>query len=261
MKVFGPLELTDIIKNLKIEIHSEDPEFSPENIGSVYFNSNLNTLRLNTGSSWVSIMISNTDESNGLITTLGRTWINEDLSINPSNFNNEFKNVYGLDGNSSLFDVLKLLDSAITSLKDLGLESIPKFSTFNVRPYDLLQFNGDTFSNIKYSDFVNSLELTFQNIADVSTDLQFSSGDILVFGNDKFIPKKIYFEYTNTSLGNTFSVTHNLGKRYVAVTPINLSTNTLYNGIYSINYLNNNSFTITFTESIRPKLLIWSAPI
>jgi len=101
------------------------------------------------------------------------------------------------------------------------------------------------FPSIVYTN-ANSLTLTFSSA---------QSGDVAVVGSSSMDG---YYLHTQSSASTTWVVDHNLGSKYLCVTPIDAS-NISYVGRYDypeITYNNNNTLTLTFSSPVSGRAVV-----
>ncbi len=249
LKLFGDARII----NAKIE-HGIIPEFTSDDLGRLLVNDS--SLYFNDGNSWVTFQISN-NSSQPLIDTLGRNWINEDLSFNPTPFN-ALDNISGLDADDTLFDVIAALDAAISSINSLDFSDLNDVHFGSLEDGDVIFYNGATFTNISLNDLASS-HLTFSSMNLSDTDIStYESGDMLVYSttDEKLVNRKTYAEYTNLASNTTFIVSHNLGVKHCLVQVINAETHTLVTANYGVTFDTINQLTVTVSPAIPVKILL-----
>ena len=256
--IYGDITLINgRINNLLTEVGSSLPIFASTDVGRIFFNNSDGTLAVNDGNEWVTIQFSNTTDSNPLLTTLGRNWINNDLSFNPTPFNN-LENIHGLTANDSLFSVIAALDTAITTLSQQHLANLGDvaFGTLNVG--DIVFWSGTKFSNISMNNLASSrLSLFTSSLKDVQVS-SYSAGDILVFSTNtnKLVNKQMMYTFTSTASDNAFAVDHNLGIQYPFVQIINYATSTSITTGYTITYTDHNSLSVVLSTPAPVVILV-----
>lgn len=258
-QVFGDLKfINSRSKNFKLELLSDDPNFISDEIGRLYFNFN-GSLRVNDGNEWITVQFSNNSQ-NPLVDSLGRNWLNDDLSFNPTPFNDEFNNVNDLTSNDTLYDVLKQLDRAISTNGNTTFSTLSDVRIDNPQAADVIIIGNDgNITNINLNTLANErLNLSSDKLSDFKVS-QRQPGDIFKFSNNenKFVNTKIYFEYTNTSSNiRFFSVQHNLNQQYCFVQVINPQTNFLIRD-YQVTFPDVNRLEVTLTNASPVKILVF----
>lgn len=257
-KIYGDVTyINSRSKNLSLELFETDPLFLPDEVGRLFFNINSSSIRVNNGSEWITVQFSNNSE-NPLIDSLGRNWLNPDLSFNPIPFN-DFNNVNNLTSNDTLFSVLAQLDSAISTNSDIKFSTLSDVVLANPQAADVIIIGTDgTLTNINLNSLANErLNLSSDKLSDYDiTDRR--AGDIIKFSNDKnkFVNTKTYFEYTNTSNNEYYNVQHNLNQRYCFVQVINPQTNNSISN-YSINFFDENNLIVSLSTPAPVKILVF----
>lgn len=254
-KVYGDLDLQNgRILNLKIELVETTPTFDLEEKGRLIFVNSENAFKINTGSEWITIQFSNTN-NNPLLITLGDNWINDDSSFNPVPFN-ALDNIEGLTSNDSLFSVFVKLDEAISSIETINIDDLQNVNFANLTLGDIVFFNGENFSNASLNDLANTvMQLPIEKLSNVNKDGNFLNGQFLVYKDNFWINKKVYFEYTNFAANTNFAITHNLDTRFCTVQVIDLNTFRTINDAVVI-YDSVNKCTVILTESKPIKVLL-----
>lgn len=241
------------IINAKIEDGSL-PTFTVDDEGRLFVYNH--ELYFNDGSKWSTFQLSN-NSSQPLIDTLGRNWINEDLSFNPTDFN-ALGNITGLTSNDTLFDVFVALDAAISNVSSLNFSDLGDVDFSSMVAGDIIFFNGTTFTNITLNDLASSqLNFSSQNLSD--TDIEdYASGDVLVYSeiDAKLVNRKTFAEYTNLASNTTFVVPHDLGVRHCIVQVINAQTNVLITSDYGVTFDSVDQLTVTVSPAIPVKILV-----
>lgn len=255
--VFGDLELfgTARIINLKVE-SATLPTFDENDYGRLIANGS--ALFFNDGEKWSTFQFSN-NSSEPLIDTLGRNWINEDFSFNPTAFN-ALDNISGLTSNDTLFDVISSLDAAISNIDGLSVEDLSDVNFSNIQIGDLFFYNGSGFSNIDLNALADAkLNLTTEKLKDIDISNDgYASGQTLVYStaDEKLLNQQFYAEYTNTAVNDTFVVTHNLGIKHCIVQIVNMQTHELVTSSYGVTFDNINQLTVTLVTPIGVKILM-----
>jgi hypothetical protein len=256
---YGDIELLNSsIYNLKVETLSTDPTFETTDTSRIYFNNTTNTYRYNNGSNYVDLSLPNNFMA--LINSLGNNWINEDFTFNPTPFN-DLNTISGLTSNSSLYNVIVQLDTAIhnlavPSLADLDDVTVPtNIEAGNILFYDT---DGYTFTDIN-TLIENYSTLGINNLKDVvTTDAQ--NGGALIFNSStnqySILQTAIIIEDYYNETDHT--ITHDLGIMYVGVQIVNPDTNTIITQA-TVTYVDENSFNIVLATA-QPILVILTVP-
>lgn len=250
--IYGDITLINgRILNLKTELGSSLPTFVTTDVGRLFFDNSDNTLKINDGSSWVTLQFSNTNTSSPLLVTLGQNWINMDLSFNPTPFN-ALDNIDGLTSNDSLFSVIAALDSAITDIGSQRLIDLDDTSFGSLAPGDIIFWTGTIFSNASLNTLADSyLDISTTSLNDIESIAPYSSGDSLVYSEaaGALVNRKSSFTYTNTASDTAFLIEHNLGTKYPLVQIINYQTGMSIISNYSISYDDVNTLTLTLNTA------------
>jgi hypothetical protein len=256
--IYGDITLINgRILNLKSELGTSLPTFNSNDVGRLFFVSTDGTLRVNDGNEWVTIQFSNTENSSPLLVTLGTNWINNDLSFNPTPFN-DLDNISGLTANSTLYSVIAALDAAITGLSSQHLADLGDTAFGSLAAGDIVIWSGTAFTNISLNNLAESrLTLNTTSLKDVTQLDAYVPGDVLVFSasEEKFANRQVSYTYTNTATDSEFLISHQLGVRYPLVQIINYATNTSITTGYSISYDGANELTLTL-DTAAPVIVI-----
>ena len=260
MQYYHNIELKNSkITNLVIDPLPDDPMFDVDEAGRLYFNTSTQTLRLNTGTEYVSISLpANFDN---LTSVLGANWITTDYRFIPDPFN-EFQNVDDLDGNSSLFDVLKQFDVAISGVTNSSLMDLSDvIVTDMLNAGNVIYYNGENFTFSSIDDVISNYgNLTLSSLTDIDvTDAQpndslfydainqvYKSGSIILTIND-------YQNVTN------HSIEHNLNRKYVPVTVINRNDDSIITNAI-VTYVDNNQIDIALPNPTPITVVITAPP-
>lgn len=253
--IYGDLTLFGDARiiNAKIEDGSL-PTFTADDEGRLFVYNH--ELYFNDGSKWSTFQLSN-NSSEPLIDTLGRNWINEDLSFNPTDFNN-LDNITGLTANDTLFDVFVALDAAISNVSSLNFSDLEDVNFSSLAAGDIIFYNGTSFSNITLNDLASSqLNFSSENLSDTSI-VDYASGDVLVYSeiDSKLVNRKTFAEYTNLAANTSFIVSHDLGVKYCIVQVINAQTDALVTSDYGVIFDSVDQLTVTVTPAIPVKILV-----
>lgn len=214
--VYGDLKLLNgRIYGLKLEPVDTIPTFTPgEDIGSIIFDTNEGAVKVWDGAALHTLQFSN-NTSDPLLDTLGRNWIEHDLSFNPTDFNS-FDNISGLTANDTLFDVFAGLDAAISNVRVLNfMELQDVYLPSNATSGDVLILQGSgnfTVTSMSFTDLIAfHTTLGITDLTDYK-GYDLASGDHLIFQSrvGGFVNHKIYEQYENTAIRSTFTVNHSL---------------------------------------------------
>lgn len=259
-KHYGDIEVINgEILNLKVETLDTTPEFTSDDLSRIIFTKDEGALKVNDGSEWITVQFSNSS-SQPLVDTLGKQWINNDSTLDPTQFN-DFHNITDLTSNDSLFTVLKQLDQAIAKNNASAFTSLPDVHLANPQQGDVIILGNNGITNINLTTLAAArLSLKSSDLKDVKLTAPLKSGQILKYSTtaNAFVNASCYFEYLNSAANTTFVVAHNLNKQHVFVQVINLLTNKLVTDNYTVTYNTANSLTVTVTPSIGVKVLVWS---
>jgi hypothetical protein len=256
---YGDIELLNSsIYNLKVESLSVDPTFETTDISRIYFNNTTNTYRYNNGTSYIDLSLPNNFMA--LIDSLGDNWINPDFTFNPTPFN-ALNTISGLTSNSSLYNVIVQLDTAIHNLAVPSLADLNDVTVPNpIEPGDILFYdtNGYTFTDIN-TLIENYSTIGVNNLKDVNiTNAQ--NGGALIYNTateqysilqTAIVIQDFYNETDHT-------ITHDLGIMYVGIQIVNPETNTVITQA-TITYVDENSFNIVLATA-QPILVILTVP-
>lgn len=228
MQYFGDIEIINgSILNLKVENVSSLPTFSAEDSGRLLFNVTDGILILNDGTSYVNLSLPL--NLNNIIDTLGSNWVTTEFGFNPAGFA-DFTNVVNLTGNSSLFDVLNQLDTAISEKLTNNLVDLQDIvETSGLSEGDALYYNGTDFTFGNISDLlINYGNLEINDLKNVDI-VDIAAGDGLFYSAEqsKFVNRNIVFSYTDLESTLAHSIVHTLGVQYCGITLIDRVTNTL----------------------------------
>jgi hypothetical protein len=250
----GPLSGA-IFENLET-----DPDFSLADTGRVYFNKVSNTLKLNNGTLYLDITIP--ANFNNLVSTLGTNWVNQDYTFNPTDFN-ELTNVEGLTSNSTLFNVIQQLDSAIVNINDLNLTNLADVvTTSELEDGQVMYFNGTEFTFFSIDDIVSNFgNLKLASLKDFNTS-NLVDGSSLFYNEQSseyvaYTPFQTIQDLQSTIIHN---INHTLNVRYCNVTLVNPLDNSLITTAQVI-FTDVNSITITLTVAGPVIALVSSSPL
>jgi hypothetical protein len=256
---FGDIELLNSsIYNLKVESLNADPIFVNTDISRIYYNNTSNTYRFNNGTEYVDLSLPNNFMA--LIDSLGSNWINEDFTFNPTPFN-ALNTISDLTSNSSLFDVIVQLDTAIhnlavPSLADLEDVTVPdNLAAGYVLFYDT---DGYTFTDLT-TLITNYSTFGVKDLSDVNNETLVNGGSLVYNSSTQtynVVQTCIVIDDFYNITDHT--ITHDLGVQYVAVTVVNPQSNqTITNA--TITYVDENSFNVTLPTA-QPILVILTVP-
>lgn len=249
-KLYGDLNLVNgSVLNLRVEQkHDSDVVFDANDIARIYFSLDSNELMLNDGTKY--IPISFPSNFSNLLTTLGNTWVSSKLTFNYKAFSN-FNNVSNLTADSSLFDVLKQLDSSIKNQSNLKMSDLTDFTpNEKVAEGYIVYFNGNNYTTSDLDTLIkNFADLYLGDLGDVDLTNQ-SNGSILVYSKtSKTYESKIFqFSYENVDSNTQFLIDHNLGIQYCSVTVIDRTNSQKINDA-TITYLNENQLVVNLNTS------------
>lgn len=219
----GGVNIEDgVIKDFVIETLSTPPQFDASKIGQFTFSISDKVLRFNTGESLVALTASLSENPN-LISALGSNWLNEDLSFNPTDFN-ELSTITGLTTNDSLFDVIAQIDDALSNISNVTIEDIDVSEVVASDMSVLAILGGDLlFVTIEQVLEGSTISLNFDNLDGFNiTDT--TTGNMVIFKDDELVSKTTHFYYENLSQNGSHLITHNLGFQFCSVFCINPAT-------------------------------------
>jgi hypothetical protein len=259
MKYFDDITLVGgSIHNAIIENLNQDPTFVDTDAGRLYFNSSSDTLRLNNGTEYIDVTLPT--NFSALITTLGNNWITADFGFNPTPFNS-LNNVSGLTANSTLFDVISALDTAISSSDGNALTSLSDVvETTELTTGDLVFYNGANFTFASVDDIIENYgQIKIGSLADVSAATP-TDGAVLVYSAGTQTYNAVNPFYITQDLQNTtnHTINHTLGTTFCAVTVINASNGQIINNA-TITLASENVVSIALV-SAAPVIVILMAP-
>jgi len=260
MKLYGNIELiSGKIINLVIdEVETLDitdtstPNKIIVNNNKLYFNDGISGYRL--------LQFSENEYNSPVITSLG-PWFNEDLSFNPTEFNN-LDNVSDLTSNDSLFTVIQQLDEAISNVTQSNVSDLNDVMINSVADGDILLSVSNTFVNIPISQAIlNFGDVRIYNAQDFEESTTIQHNDILSWNSTslKFNNKKCFYRYSSSYSQSSYIVTHSLGIQYCMVECINKSSNQkIKSSDYDVVYNNSNYLTITFNTDVIAEIVVFS---
>lgn len=254
---YGDIELANAkIYNLKVEGLNEDPTFSADELSRIYFNTVTNTYRFNNGAGYVDLSLPN--NFSAFAASMG-SWINADFTFNPTPFNS-FNTITGLTSNSSLFDVLSQLDSA------LGQVSSPKLGDLNgvvisddIADGDIMHYDGTNYSFASVDTLIeNYSTLGILSLKDVNKAIV--DGGSIVYNTDS---KQFDIKQTTVLIQDYYNdtshaISHGLGVRYLGISVINRDTGNLISNA-DVTFLDENSLNITLPNPA-PIVVILTIP-
>lgn len=260
MKTIGDIELVGgSILNLNAESLATDPAFTADDEGRIIYNTTTNEYRFNNGSEWVAFQSDAVSSSTTLRDTLGTEWVNSNFSFNPTQLN-LFDNVSGLTSNSSLYDALNQLDSAITtSLNVTKLQDVDLDFTSGLEVNNIVYYNGSEFVN----GTVNDLDLVELDLSELD-DVTFSSlkaNEIAAYNGSEWVNRPLVYTFDDLSGANqVFNVNHNLGTRFVSVTIFDRALGGVKtldpSSLTSIVMSDDNNLTVTLNRNTRVTILV-----
>lgn len=152
MKYYGDIELVNgKIINFKIDPRETLPESVSDDEGKLIYNLQNKQLYYSTGEEFLPLQVASED-SEPLITSLGREWLNPDYSFNPTPFNN-LTFVSGLASTDSLLTVIQKIDQALVEIDDIDLNDINGVNVENPSAGDVLYFDGENWKNVPIGEF------------------------------------------------------------------------------------------------------------
>lgn len=246
MKYYGDIDLQGggYILNLKVEKVNSIPSFLAEDEARmIYFNKEL---YLNDGNEYISLNFPSS--INNINNLLGNEWVNSDYTFKPSTFNT-LNNVSNLTSDSSLFDVITQLDSAIKNYNNFKLDDLEDVTVpTNINNGNILYYNGSvyTFTNINQI-ITNYADLNLNIIKNIDfSNLQ--NNYIMVYNSttEKYEFKKAFYNYEDLSSNTLHTVKHDLGQKYCLVQIIDRSTDTIIKDA-TITFLDQNTLTVELT--------------
>jgi hypothetical protein len=212
------------IINMVLESTVNPPSFSSAKAGEFSFSTSDRVLRFNDGEQLIALNTTISEDPN-LKASLGANWLNEDLSFNPVPFN-DLPNIDGLDGTSSLFDVIEQMADLIDDTSTITIEEID-VSAVVTTDMSVIAYNAGQLIFVEIEQVLegSQFSLTFDNLKGFDiTDV--SRGNMLMFNEHaNLVSRDVSFTYTVFTPSFAHTIQHNIGSQYCAVFCIDPATN------------------------------------
>lgn len=264
MKYYGDLELVNgSIINLIAERVPSNPTFTADDEGKIIFNTSQKAYFFNNGSAWLRFEVANALSDN-LIDALGDNWINPDRSFNPSAFNS-LDNISGLGTNSSLFDVVSQLDTAITDAQTVtnivGVDL--NFDEDDLDDRYVIYYDGAVWT-VGSIDELDRQTIQLDELEDVQISGQCDC-EVLSFDLDSelWINRKVYHKFQDsTGSNNEWIVNHEFGIKYCSVTVVDANTDIILKDseIDEILLLDENRVRVKTVADRAVIIMVYAAP-
>lgn len=257
MKYYGDIELiSGEIINLKInEVDTININDTSKVRQLVVYNGEL---YFNDGTTFRVLQFSDTNTSSPLVSSLG-DWFNDDLSFNPTPFN-EFDSVSGLNAESSLLDVLTQMDAAITGVTQDAIGDLNNVLLTSLVDGDILLNVSDNFVNINLAEAISNYgNITILNCNDFDTSATLQNNDLIGWDSteEKFTNKRCFYRYSSNSSETQYIITHNLGKRFCIVEVFSKTSNEKIND-YTVTYNTTSQLTVTLAVAAVAEIVIFA---
>ncbi len=258
MKYYGDIELINgsifglHLESIEsIDLTSVDSNRLIASDGKLYFNN---------GSGYKLLQFSDTDNESPLITTLG-PWINNDLSFDPTPFN-ELNNVSDLTSDNSLLDVIIQLDQAITNINQDSLADLQDIVLATPEDADILIFSSGVFVNLSLEDAIENYgNVRLTSLQDYETVGVLLDNDLICWNSEteNFNNKRCFYRYSSETSQTEYVLTHGLGVQYCVVEVFDkLTSRKLNTSTYDVLYTSDNTVEITLNSATVAEIVVFS---
>lgn len=256
MKVGGVILERGKIVNMVLDSTLNPPSFDAANAGEFSFSTSDRVLRFNDGEGLIALNTTISEDPN-LKASLGSNWLNEDLSFNPVPFN-ALPGISGLDGNSSLFDVIDQMSALIEDTSTITIDEID-VSAVVTPDMSVLAYNSGSLIFVEIETVLegSQISLTYDNLQGFDIGVNDTIlGNMLAFNSvGDLVSRDVSYTYTNYSTSFTHKITHNMGVKYCAVFCIDPTTNFMVTPT-SVEFKSDSELWVTLPEKTGLKALV-----